>query len=82
MLESRTKEDTARNSEVFRYEWPIYGLAQLRHHVEDCPGGVWSLEMEMEDPESLPESLRSGKIIGPGWFKLDLGMSRHELQAD
>lgn len=69
----KSAEDMARAAEVFKYEWPVYGLAELKCHVEDRPGSIWTLEMEMEDPEGLPEALRTGKIIGPGWFKLDLG---------
>jgi hypothetical protein len=77
----RSDDDIGIAGEVFKYEWPIYGLSELREHVEDSPGSIWTVELEMADQEALPAALRTGKVIGPGWFKLDIGGSTGYLVA-
>jgi len=74
--------ESCQAAEDFTAQWPIHGLQALKEHVEDNPGGTWKLEMAMEDPESLPEPLKRGLIVGRGWFKLDLGASPHRSREE
>ena len=62
-----------RDHNTTSFEWTIRNLAELRDHVEADVAGMWSVQAEMSDPETLPEVLRRGIVIGEGWYKLDIG---------
>ncbi|WVQ96523.1 hypothetical protein IAU59_003628 [Kwoniella sp. CBS 9459] len=53
-------------------EWPITDLKGLVEHVEQNAAGVWGIEIEMANPEKLPDALSNGWMTWSQTYKIDL----------
>ena len=62
-----------RDHNTISFEWTIRDINELRDHVESDSAGTWTMQAEMSDPETLPDVLKRGIVIGEGWYKLDIG---------
>jgi hypothetical protein len=74
-------EQPYRDHTVTSFEWRISSVKDLVEHVEGQPGGLWTVEAEMSDPEILPDVLTRGVVIGEGGYKLDLGKPDYPFQC-
>lgn len=79
--QSDGREIVHKEYNLTNFEWSIYELQHLIKHVEECQPSIWALASEQEQPESLPEVLKRGVIIGDGWYKLEIGMFMTEYRS-
>jgi hypothetical protein len=67
------REPIHKEHNITKFEWSIYDVKGLVKHLDDCQPSIWALSAEEEKPESLPEILKRGVVIGEGWYKLEIG---------